>query len=147
MNRLVHFGGPALPVLLLLGTADVAQARVRPMRMSGEGQLINPTDYVGGGVATHLGRYTKTGSFAFTPTGDPALVQGVGTSVKVAANGDELHSLDMVLLNIQTGEFIGLVIWTGGTGRFADASGVAWMEGVLAPDGSFAFTLAGVIDF
>ena len=74
------------------------------------------------GTATHLGRFTAR----LTGTVDPATSQGVGTLEFTAANGDRL-----VATFTGNGEFIPpntaklteVATITGGTGRFAGATG------------------------
>jgi hypothetical protein len=81
---------------------------------------------VGTGTATHLGLFTLTSDF----TVNSATVTAVGTATWTAANGDQIFTT-------HTGE--GVVTFpllateethtiTGGTGRFADASGTIVLE-------------------
>jgi hypothetical protein len=78
----------------------------------------------GSGQATHLGKVTQNLTIALTPTG-PGTFTGVGTTTIVAANGDQLFGTFTEALTT-TGPHIGfafVITITGGTGRFADASG------------------------
>jgi hypothetical protein len=77
------------------------------------------------GVVSHLGRSTAhlDGSGAFTPE---ATFAGTGTLTTVAANGDRLNGTITLTTSpfTSTGHTTTLVeTITGGTGRFADASG------------------------
>jgi hypothetical protein len=82
------------------------------------------------GVATHFGKLTFHAEGSFTPTG-PISFFGEGTASLVAANGDELTMTwtdEAVIKFDESGEGIGhigmiVLTITGGTGRFADASG------------------------
>jgi hypothetical protein len=71
------------------------------------------------GNATHLGRFTVTANWTLAPTG------GSGTSTWTAANGDEL-STSFTRHGVPappTITFTEIHTITGGSGRFADASG------------------------
>jgi hypothetical protein len=81
---------------------------------STEHQLIDAT-----GNATHLGRFTVTAAWTLAPTG------GSGTSTWTAANGDDLHT-SFTRHGVPappTITFTEIHTITGGSGRFADASG------------------------
>jgi hypothetical protein len=69
-----------------------------------------------------------------------------GTSLE-SANGDKLYAVLDGALNVQTGVARGTDTWDGGTGRFADASGRAFVTVHLAPDGALTFKLAGFIRY
>lgn len=91
----------------------------------------------GSGTATHVGRYTIRNSHCLD------LATGAftgGTFVKIAASGDQLvgtysGSGSIVVAPAPPdllGRFavVGTLVFTGGTGRFANASGTAEMRGV-----------------
>ena len=85
----------------------------------------------GEGQATHLGRFTRLGKVVIN------LVDGSvkGTVVFTAANGDQLFA---EIEGVPTGSpttVAGTYTFTGGTGRFSDASGMAEFTGVIASDG------------
>jgi hypothetical protein len=92
----------------------------------------------GGGTATHVGNYTIVNSHCLDPrTG--ALTGG--TFVKTAANGDQLFGTYLGTASvIQPPTPIGIfgisgtVTFTGGTGRFAGATGTTSMEGTVRGD-------------
>ena len=103
-----------------------------------EHQLIDAT-----GNATHLGRFTVTAAWTLAPTG------GVGTSTWTAANGDELHTsfTRHAVPAPPTITFTETHTITGGTGRFANASGtftVVQTRGLLMPYNNSA-TIDGTI--
>jgi len=68
-------------------------------------------DFSDWGESTHVGRYSATGWAQMGPTG--TFIAGQGTVV--AANGD---TLDWEIDGTS-----GVIVWTGGTGRFEGATG------------------------
>lgn len=137
----------------------VAQERPFQAKLTGNAHL-SPTDdpavlrndETGQGEATHLGRFTwadvEYANFAVIPGG----VAVVATFTMTAANGDELYGefasvgyfADAVTLVIS-----GAYEFTGGTGRFADATGSGDIDATafLAPGLPFVGTFDGTIDF
>jgi hypothetical protein len=79
---------------------------------------------VGSAQAAHLGKVTQTLTIALTPTA-PGTFTGAGTTTIVAANGDQLFGAftETLTRTPQHLEFAFVITITGGTGRFADASG------------------------
>lgn len=78
---------------------------------------------LGTGVATHLGRFTLTAEFTVTP---PPLATASGTAVWTAANGDQIFTETTGHVVAPPPPFLVVSethIITGGTGRFAEASG------------------------
>lgn len=104
-------------------------------RCPAPGMLVS---LAGGGTATHVGRYTIVNSHCVDlSTG--ALTDG--TFIKTAANGDRLFgtysgSSAIVQPPAPIGIFsvTGTLSFTGGTGRFAGATGTATMNGSLRGD-------------
>ena len=92
-----------------------------------EGLLVTAT---GEGQATHLGRFTRLGRVVVHP--EDGSVEG--TVVFTAANGDQLF-MDVVGLPTTTAAISGTYTFTGGTGRFRNASGAADFVGLIAADG------------
>ncbi len=96
------------------------------------------TSLQGGGTATHVGKYTIVNSHCVDP------VTGVltdGTFTKTAANGDQLFGTyvgnsTVIQPPAPVGIFsvTGTLTFTGGTGRFAGATGTATMAGSLQAD-------------
>lgn len=108
----------------------------RPWKGSASGTLTFnlgttpfPATSAGTGRLSHLGKSTYSQEFTITPAG-PTTFSVAGTQTIVAANGDML-----VMTFTGTGELAGVfgvgqtsettvqLTVTGGTGRFADASG------------------------
>jgi hypothetical protein len=81
---------------------------------------------VGSGNATHLGRFTLEANF----TVDSATATGSGTATWTAANGDQLFTTETghAVVTFPTAAISETHTITGGTGRFADASGSISIE-------------------
>jgi hypothetical protein len=81
-----------------------------------------PATFIGGGPTSHMGHTFQTGTLVFD--GPPAeIIPGHGSVTITAANGDEISFDFEGLLYAATGEGIGTFTLTGGTGRFAGATG------------------------
>jgi hypothetical protein len=76
----------------------------------------------GVGEATHLGRFTLTSVFTVTP---PPASTASGTATWTAANGDEIFTstAGQAVITFPVAVIAETHTITGGTGRFADASG------------------------
>jgi hypothetical protein len=131
--------------MLMVGTR--ASAGERSHKSGGTAQFVSPTDFVGSGEATHLGRYTEVGSVAFSPTNDPTVLPIDATSIYTAANGDQLHAVFTGQLIGLTGAIIATGTYVGGTGRFDDADGSATLSGQLLPGGRISVSVEGTIDY
>jgi len=132
---------------LTLGRISTARAESRPYRYRETGQFVSANDLVSTGEATHVGHFHGMGSVQFEATDDPAVLRFKGGSILTAANGDELHEAISGWLNLQTGEGTATVIFIGGTGRFAHASGMATALAQLSPGGTFEVAGEGTIDY
>jgi hypothetical protein len=108
-----------------------------PFQGSAEGGIVNATPDPGGvvltvaadGNATHLGKFSREETILFNP-GTGVLT---GVIVFTAANGDQLFgTVDGGF--VSTTEATGSYIFTGGTGRFQNASGEADFF-LTTPDG------------
>jgi hypothetical protein len=117
-------------------TFSAANGTERPWKASGSGIGVFTNDGLvidGTSINTYLGKAT----FHAVSTSDGSLIATV-----TAANGDQLRIVF---------EPSGQVIFAGGTGRFADASGTLINTSVeeFLPDGTFisTFTQAGTISF
>jgi len=109
---------------------------------------------------SHLGRTHNTVVQSVIPTGPPVdgLLSGIvnNTGAFVAANGDRVNSsfIGTGVTNLAnfTAVFEGTETFLGGTGRFANASGSAHIQGTAALDpatgtGTGQFTIEGTITF
>jgi hypothetical protein len=92
------------------------------------------------GRATHLGKFTRDETVLLA---DGTLE---GTLVFIAANGDELHA-DVEGGFISATTAVGTYTFTGGTGRFANASGSAGFVGVTTDFIHIAVTFEGTIAY
>ncbi len=99
---------------------------------------------VGTGNATHLGRFTLTSDFTVTTTATAS-----GTAVWTAANGDQLFTTvtGVAIVTFPTAAISETHTITGGTGRFADASGSISIERSLnLPTLVSSGSITGTID-
>ena len=96
----------------------------------------------GAGQATHLGSFTRLASVVIR------LVDGrtEGTVVFTAANGDQLFA-DFEGTPTSPTTVVGTYTFTGGTGRFSDASGVAEFVGVTSDGIHIAIAFEGTIQY
>jgi hypothetical protein len=104
-----------------------------------EGGILVTT--TGAGEATHLGRFTREATVLIHPDGTFE-----GTVVFTAANGDQLGA-DLeggpTSLTTQAGTYT----FSGGTGRFSDATGEADFTAVTSDGIHVALTFEGAIEF
>jgi hypothetical protein len=91
------------------------------------------------GKATHLGRFTRVGSGDIHPDGTLE-----ATLVWTAANGDQLFS-DVEVTSLTATTITGTYIFTGGTGRFKNASGAADFVGITSDGIHYAVLFSGTI--
>ena len=143
-QRLFAFVLSAIGILAIAAPAPAASL---PYASRGTAQFVNANDFVGTGMATHLGRYDEVGSVQFSPTADPTVLQIDAWAIYTAANGDRLYALFTGHLNGLTGAITATVTYVGGTGRFDDASGTATLSAQLLGGGSIEVAIKGTIDY
>ena len=148
----------ALTLMMLVGSLSVT-ATERPFSLNGRGVAIPILDGngnvvgaepTGSGNATHLGTFTNTGKVTFTPdASNPNILHPSGGGVFTAANGDKLNFIIISgALDLTTGIGTGDFAFTGGTGRFANATGHTF--GVIQQNvvtGAYELTMVGKIDY
>jgi hypothetical protein len=100
------------------------------------GLFAPPANFEGSGTATHLGNFTQSGTLFLGPPDANFVFPGFGSVTFVAANGDTVNFDYEGFLNGVTGEGTGTFTFTGGTGRFAGASGGGTFDALI--DLSFA---------
>lgn len=144
-----------LTTALLIPALNFSASAAPPLPMRGyykgfeTGELDFPTLYVEGsgtGVGTQLGRFTLTWEWVI----DLPTLTGVGPVNFIAANGDRLFTW------VDDGQayptedpnvlrFTRTHIITGGTGRFAGASGSFYAEGFLVDETYNLLSFEGTI--
>ena len=158
MKRSLSVKFLVLTLALLVGSLAVT-ATERPFSLNGKGVAIPILDGngnvvgaepTGSGNATHLGMFTNTGKVNFTPDSSNTniLLPSCG-GFFTAANGDKLNFVIISgALDLTTGIGTGDFEFTGGTGRFANATGR--VSGVIDQNvvtGAYELTLVGTIDY
>ena len=158
MKRSLSMKFLVLTFTLLVGSLAVT-ATERPFSLNGKGIAVPILDAngnvigaepTGSGNATHLGMFTNTGHVDFTPdTSNPTILHPSGGGTFTAANGDKLNFVIVSgALDLTTGIGTGDFAFTGGTGRFANATGHT--SGVIQQNvvtGAYELTLVGSIDY
>jgi hypothetical protein len=137
-----------LLALLLLGSVSAAAVE-RPFSLTGAGTV---TDGIinASGRATHLGLFTEAGELFITPDpNNPTVALATGRATFTAANGDQLEAvIEDGSLDLTTGIGTGVFRFTGGTGRFAGASGTGnFVVNQNLVTGAFEITAVGTLDY
>ena len=136
-------------LILMLNVPGTARAGDRPFRASGvatlEGDHFAGTSYDLDGTSTHLGAFTGGGHVQFSLVDGTLVAQG--TTMFVAADGDELYASFLAFQPAGAEEFVGPFIFQGGTGRFADAGGSAVVVATPLDMTSFLIQIDGAIDY
>jgi hypothetical protein len=158
MFRSARLFGLCLVLVVSVG-ASPAAADTRPFkgRVTAtwdnifNGLFAPPANFTGGGLVTHMGNTTQAGWLVLEPPDADGLFPGYGSVTITAANGDEVTFDYVGLLNPVTGEGIGTFIITGGTGRFAGATGGgtfdAFIDLSFASEQPMTVTLDGQISY
>ena len=158
MKRSLSIKFLVLTLTLLVGSLAVT-ATERPFSLNGTGIAIPIVDGngnvvgaepTGSGNATHLGMFTNTGHVDFTPdASNPTILHPSGGGACTAANGNKLNFVIITgALDLTTGIGTGDFAFTGGTGRFANATGRT--SGVIQQNvitGAYVLTLVGNINY
>lgn len=139
--------GVVLVAVSLMAIPPRVSAADRPHKSGGTAQFVSATEFVGSGEATHLGRYSETGSVLFSPTADPTVLHIDALATYTAANGDQLSAIITGTLNGVTGVITATVTYVGGTGRFANATGSSSLAGQLLDGGAISVAVEGTIDY
>lgn len=99
----------------------------RPYKATIEGLAVGfPCGvYAASGKAAHLGKITESGTYCAGEPVGPGLFPLSGEGTQVAANGDTLTYTFEEIVDFSTEPFtaFGIFTITGGTGRFAGATG------------------------
>jgi hypothetical protein len=95
------------------------------------GLFAPPANFVGGGPVTHMGNTKQTGTLVLEPPDANGIFPGSGSVTITAANGDQVTFDYVGFLDSQTGEGTGTFTFTGGTGRFAGATGQGTFDALI----------------
>ncbi|MCI0462916.1 MAG: hypothetical protein L0Z62_38715 [Gemmataceae bacterium] len=135
----------AVPAALVAAHASTAEHSA-PWKLQAEGAVVGVNEDASftiewTGTSTLLGHYTATASMVVS--GDGLTLSGSGSYT--AANGDQLSFTytthpDYPLGSQWPNPGHGTALITGGTGRFANASGGVDYSGVLNEDFTFTFS-------
>ncbi|HEX6716147.1 MAG TPA: hypothetical protein VF088_03510 [Pyrinomonadaceae bacterium] len=148
----------ALTLTVLFGSI-AATATERPFSFSGGGVAVPFTDgaghvigidVTGSGTGTHLGLFTTLGKVYFSPDpNDPTQIIPSGEATLTAADGDKLvfvvaDGSQSLITGVGSGHFR----FTGGTGKFANASGmISYVVEQNFATGAYTVTGVGSIDY
>ena len=117
--------------------SSVAAAGEQPFKATIEAQAVGfPVGvYDSVGIASGMGRITESGNYRFVQYVQPGVAYLEGAGTQTAANGDTISFTfnEIVNFNLQPFKAAGIFTITGGTGRFATASG----GGTFATSGVF----------
>jgi hypothetical protein len=143
-------------LVLFLAVAGAAAGRVTqvPFKATAVGQDTSESFGVDGihltslihGHATHLGNFTQTLDYVLSYD----LVDFAGTGTITAADGSQLFLTDVgtepgFAAQVFPTPFSATFTFTGGTGRFRDASGQGVITGTDYGQGAFAFAVVGTL--
>ena len=131
-----------------------AHSHNRPFHLEESGTaVINADGTISGsasGHATHLGAFTlhdKSTVVGMSVTPDGVILQIVGRAELEAANGDKLFASLRGSVNLTAGKGTLTFEWTGGTGRFDDATGTTLWQISLNRDLTYSAVADGVINY
>ena len=150
MNRLLSLRNATLAILTLtaLSLAQPASAQPpRPFKGYANAVITSPPTSplitaTATGEATHLGAFTRTETLVLNPSTGAFK----GKLVFTADNGDRLcASIDGGFTPLGTA--VGTYAFTGGSGRFRNATGGAAFTAVPAGPGRFTITFQGTIQY
>jgi len=149
---LSKFGSNLVALLLLAVMSLTALAGPRPFHLVEHGQLnVTPHDASGNvldlvaegvGTATHLGVITVQRTATLTATATPGVFDVKGQATLTAASGEQLTSTFTGTLNAGHADLV--YEWTGGTGRFQQATGTTFWS-VDVADGEYDVVATGQI--
>lgn len=140
----------------LLGSSSVASANTcRPWGAHLSAQLHNSHydqdgnliygEATGTGYASYIGAVSVVGTDYFQPPAN-GLVAVDGDGVLMGSDGDRIFlSFDGTVIDLATGEGTGVYVVTGGTGRFANATGHAAFTSTFAAPNGFTVAAQGTL--
>ena len=154
MKRYFSKLGSTLLALALTGVVSLTVlASTRPFHLVEHGRLtVTPRDPSGTvldvvangvGTATHLGVITVERTAVLTET-SPGVFDFKGEATLTAASGEKLNSTITGTFNAAVGHADLVYEWTGGTGRFENATGTTFWS-VDVADGEYDVVATGQI--
>jgi len=133
---LSKFGSSVLALALLVGMCLTVIATPHPLHLVEHGQIsATPRDASGTvldvvahgtGTATHLGAITVERTATLTATDTPGIFDFEGDAILTSASGDQLLTEIHGTFNANVGHADLVYEWTGGTGRFENATGLTF---------------------
>jgi len=129
-------------------------AHDRPFQLKEAGTAVmnadGTIDGTASGQATHLGAFTlhdHSTVVGVDATPDGIVLHIVGVAHLEAANGDHLCANFSGTVNLTTGEGNLIFQWSGGDGRFANATGTTTWHIHVNPDLTYTGDASGVINY
>ena len=127
-----------------------AHSHDRPFHLEESGQAaftgVDSLSADASGKATHLGKFTLHDTATFIQDGPILYISGTG--VIVAANGDKLFTSFSGSVDLRSGEGTVNFEFTGGEGRFEDASGATvWQITLNTADLTYTAIADGIINY
>jgi hypothetical protein len=151
---LSKFGSNLMALALIAAMSLTVLAGARPFHLVEHGQLtVTPRDgsgtvldvvATGVGTATHLGVITVERTATLTATATPGIFDFNGQATLTAATGEKLTSTITGTLNATVGHADLVYQWTGGTGRFENATGTTFWS-VDVANGEYDVVASGQI--
>jgi len=151
---LSKFGGSLMALAVITAISLTVLAGSRPFHLVEHGNLtVTPRDASGTvldvvaegvGTATHLGVITVDRTATLTATSTPGIFDFNGQATLTAASGEKLNSTITGTLNANLGHADLIYQWTGGTGRFEQATGTTFWS-VDVADGQYDVVANGQI--
>jgi hypothetical protein len=157
MKRYFSTFGSSLFALALIGVMSLtALAGSRSFHLVEHGRLtVTPRDASGTvldvvaegvGTATHLGAITVQRTATLTATSTPGVFDFNGEATLTAASGEKLTTTITGTFNAAVGHADLIYQWTGGTGRFQNATGTTFWS-VDVADGEYDVVANGQINY
>jgi hypothetical protein len=156
MKRYLSKFSSNLKALTVIGVMSLtAFAGPRPFHLVEHGNLTaTPRDRSGSvldvvahgsGTATHLGSITVERTAVLTATGTPGVFDFNGQATLTASTGEQLTTTITGTFNANIGHADLIYEWTGGTGRFENATGTTFWSVDVTPQGEYDVVATGQI--
>jgi len=157
MKRYSYKFGASLFALALIGVISLSVlAGPRPFHLVEHGQITaTPRDAsgtvldvvaTGVGTATHMGLITVQRTATLTATSTPGVFDFKGEAMLTAASVETLTTTITGIFNANVGHADLVYEWTGGTGRFQNATGTTFWS-VDVANGEYDVVASGQINY